>query len=760
MNLATITTLGFGISSGLYLAVAIASLMRRNFRGGMAYSLTVYAVVACFLALWQVAGRLGGLPFLRADFVLARFPLYGAFALAVFFYYLTRSFLRIDRMEWRGWIGGAIVLGGLIALDANVFLVEDVLLRGAGWFIERNNFIVFGLVCGWAAFTGAATWQTYRAYRQTEQPLHRNRLMYWLPALSLILLGDAMLFAQQTLTGAILHLVGAGIASYVTLVHRLPDVRRTARRMTGYLIVTLLSAIVYLAAFFVAQLALQALPGYSSFLPGAALAALVLAATLNILIGGVQRLVNRLVSGPRYDPSQTLSDYSSHISNILEIDRLAEVVLNTIKEAMEIRRGLLFRVDVEPGPDGQNGYHLRGIKGLGDAPVPSGRLAPNSPVAAYLRSEYNPLTQYDIDLLPRFRDTPLDEFMWFSNLAMDVYVPIYAKTNWIGLLALGPKASRDRYYDQDLAVLSTLADQTAVALENARLFDDLVRLNTDLHQAYSALDEANHQLAHLDKLKTDFINIISHELRTPLTIMLGYSEILITDPGVKQNPMQQQMVTGMHNGAVRLREIIESMFDVAKIDSRTLSLNPQPVPIGTLIQGVCDLLQRAVAERKLKLTIEDLRPLPPIEADVEALRKLFKHIITNAIKYTPDGGAIRIYGRMPSDKEIQITIHDSGIGIDPRFRELIFTKFYQTGEVALHSSGQTKFKGGGPGLGLAIARGIAEAHGGRIWAESPGYDEKANPGSQFHVTLPVKHHLTAIEQIEKKKTGPLAGPKV
>jgi signal transduction histidine kinase len=82
-------------------------------------------------------------------------------------------------------------------------------------------------------------------------------------------------------------------------------------------------------------------------------------------------------------------------------------------------------------------------------------------------------------------------------------------------------------------------------------------------------------------------------------------------------------------------------------------------------------------------------------------------------------------------------VSDTGIGIAREFQELIFMKFYQTGQVALHSSGRTKYKGGGPGLGLAIARGMVEAHGGRIWVESPGYDEAACPGSQFHVVLPV-----------------------
>jgi signal transduction histidine kinase len=128
-----------------------------------------------------------------------------------------------------------------------------------------------------------------------------------------------------------------------------------------------------------------------------------------------------------------------------------------------------------------------------------------------------------------------------------------------------------------------------------------------------------------------------------------------------------------------------------------------------------------------------------------ALQKVFYHLLINAIKYTPDGGKITISGRQaePNASDlprggVEIIVSDTGIGIDSRFHELIFAKFYQTGELELHSSGKTKFKGGGPGLGLAIARGIVEAHHGRIWVESPGYDEVKCPGSQFHVILPLR----------------------
>jgi len=136
-----------------------------------------------------------------------------------------------------------------------------------------------------------------------------------------------------------------------------------------------------------------------------------------------------------------------------------------------------------------------------------------------------------------------------------------------------------------------------------------------------------------------------------------------------------------------------------------------------------------------------LADLPICSGDPDLLYKVFDHLVNNAIKYTPDGGKITITGRAVQDDElgpcVEVSVDDTGIGIEPQDIDLIFEKFYRTGETALHSSGTTKFKGGGPGLGLAIAQGIVLAHGGRIWAESPGCDEETCPGSRFVVRLPI-----------------------
>jgi signal transduction histidine kinase len=115
-------------------------------------------------------------------------------------------------------------------------------------------------------------------------------------------------------------------------------------------------------------------------------------------------------------------------------------------------------------------------------------------------------------------------------------------------------------------------------------------------------------------------------------------------------------------------------------------------------------------------------------------------VIVNAIKFTPDGGTIHVSAASVKGERgdaCEIRIRDTGIGINDADREMIFEKLYQVGKVELHSSGRTKFKGGGPGLGLAIAAGIVKAHQGKIWVESPGYDEEKLPGSTFFVQIPL-----------------------
>src|SRR5574341_1059330 len=701
----------------LYLFIVVIALWRRDFRGREAYLLALYAGLASIWVLGQLGARQGWLAALRADF-LAHLPLYGALALAGVFLVLTRSFLRLSMLNWT--LRGLTALGILLPIlfDLNVFGFPAVLFSTRVLFVLRGNAAFVVLVAVWALFMGLTTRLTAEIHRRTHQPLHRNRISYWVPALGLMVCGDGLIFAGRAAIGGGLHLAGVCVATYAVSTHHLLDVRRAARLVLGNLTTAVLVVVLYLAGFVLLQTLLESASEYVLVLAEAALA-VALAFVSVPLRRTVERSVNQIIPAAGYDPARTVREYSQSVSNILDVDQLAQVALGLLRGALGAQHGALFLVDVERGEGGDAEFCLRRVGNRSQTDAAQGRLPAASPLADYLHGERRPLTQYDVDLLPRFRELSDDERAWLSGLEMDVYVPIYSKGNWIGLLALGPKVTHDRYFDEDLTLLSTLADQTTVALENARLVDNLFQLNRDLRKAYMALDQANQRLEQLDRTKSDFITVLSHELRTPLGLLLGYSQILADDPDLRARADYRQMLDGMHQGAVRLKEITESTLDMATIDNRTLKLYHAPAPLHPLIQKVCGGFEQAVADRKLRLEIRDeLGRLPNIEADVDLLGKVFYHLIVNAIKYTPDGGRIVISGRalgagnarLP-EGGVEVVVTDSGIGIDPRFQELIFTKFYQTGEVATHSSGKTKFKGGGPGLGLAIVRGIVEAHG-------------------------------------------------
>lgn len=286
---------------------------------------------------------------------------------------------------------------------------------------------------------------------------------------------------------------------------------------------------------------------------------------------------------------------------------------------------------------------------------------------------------------------------------------------------------------------------------------EITRFNQELEsrveERTAELEKAYQHLELLDRNKSDFIQVISHELRTPLTLIQGYSQMLLRDAEKQGDKARQQRAEGIVSGAQRLHEVVDGMLEIVKIDNRALQLHLTPISLPLLLDSIASNLAKSLQERQLTLTVDPMPTLPSIEADTEAIAKMLNHLLLNAIKYTPDGGSIRVSGQrldLPQEagEFVELVVTDTGIGIDREVQDLIFTKFYHVGEVAFHSSGKTKFKGGGPGLGLAIVKGIVEAHGGRIWVNSPGYDEEACPGSAFHIILPVVHTEFSTEILQ------------
>lgn len=367
-------------------------------------------------------------------------------------------------------------------------------------------------------------------------------------------------------------------------------------------------------------------------------------------------------------------------------------------------------------------------------------------IYGWIYRQKRPLAIPDVRTHPDWRqaDTLTPTRAWLG-------VPLIQDQQVVGILSLA-RETLVSYNDEEIRLATAFAEQAATALHNANLYGNLSRFNQQLEKQVvkrtQDLRDAYDQLEKLDRTKSDFISVAAHELRTPLTLLRGYSQMLLRDKLISGNDFQRELVMNIQAGETRLEKVVNAMIDMAKIDNRSLDLYHEPVSIPYILEKVIHSLRRSLEERKQVLQVEALNHLPAIEADPDALEKVFYHLIVNAIKYTPDGGKISVLGtthqngRQKSPHAIELVIRDNGIGIDEEYQELIFSKFYQTGEAAFHSTGHTKFKGGGPGLGLPIARGIIEAHRGKIWVYSLGYDEETLPGSEFHIELPVKQTRT------------------
>jgi signal transduction histidine kinase len=746
-----VTLIALLLEAVIYLAVLVNAIQRRNGQEFEALLLGVYTLAALALQAVEAMWRIGSLPQMDAR-SFQGLQVFGTFFLAFLFISIVRAFVRREGWSWL--LLGILWTLGLAVLSTNLAMFPEVIWTNGRLMLPREGLTLGWAIVGWLLFTFGAVGNVLGTLKQQRQPMHRNRLSYFLPVIFLLVVNDGLVLGGLTMTGNPLRLAAAVLMGYVVLTHNLPDARLILRRTLIYIVTTLLIIGFYMASTLGVQPLFRAIPNYNPVIVGAAIAIL-LALLFTPLLSLVQRLVDNLLHIDHADTGRTVHQYSETISNILDMQRLASVAVGLVIEAMQLQRGFLFLVDMETGEDGHRAYRLRAARTDGERQIKPISLDENNPIALHLARDMKPLLQYDLDLHSDYRGIAPLERQWFNLLEAEVYAPIFTNRRWIGLLALGAKLSGQRFSDEDLVTVSALANQTAVALENARLVENLLRLNTEVRQAYRDLDKANRGLERLDQTKSDFISIASHELRTPLTVIKGYTEMLLEDQQLGDN--LRQVVEALHRSTLRLHEIMDSLFDIAQIDARSLPMHMQAVDTASLVRDVGNGLRDMVATRRLSLTL-DLPSLPQVKADPNILRKVFSHLLNNAVKFTPDRGSILVNGKAvsPNGNElpnggIEIVVADTGVGVDPEFRDLIFTKFYQPGDVGKHSSSKSRFQGGGAGLGLALSKGIVEAHGGRIWVDSPGHDEAKFPGSKFHVLLP-------LSKPEEGKNIPMGGP--
>lgn len=316
----------------------------------------------------------------------------------------------------------------------------------------------------------------------------------------------------------------------------------------------------------------------------------------------------------------------------------------------------------------------------------------------------------------------------------------------MALIQSAPRAATVKSTSECTVLEMKKDDFETILSRSPRMAIDIIRITLDRIRSNDQrmimdLQKTNKVLRQLDRNKLEFILIAAHELRTPLTVLNGYVNVLRSFPEINSNAAVAEVAEGIMKGTNRMHKVVNMMLDLTRIGSETWKMASVPVPLSRIIEDLVRDFTQAAEERSIQITVMYADDTLEIKGDPEMIQKALYQLIVNAIKYTPDGGKIMITTRSTVMEDnspcVEIAVRDRGIGLDAEHHDLIFEKFYQVGDVALHSSGKTTFKGGGPGLGLALVRGVARAHGGKVWVESAGHDEVNFTGSTFYLQLPL-----------------------
>jgi signal transduction histidine kinase len=238
-----------------------------------------------------------------------------------------------------------------------------------------------------------------------------------------------------------------------------------------------------------------------------------------------------------------------------------------------------------------------------------------------------------------------------------------------------------------------------------------------------ALAGANSRLQELDRLKDAFLSMVTHELRTPLTVISGLAEMLDDSIYGALTPPQAERIGQIRAQAARLRQLVNDLLDLSKLESGMIRLRCEPLDPQALVLGALAPLEAVAAQAGVELGHEVGRDLPEVNCDGQRIEQVLTNLIANAVKFTPRGGRV-VVGAAATPGAMRFTVEDTGCGIPLGMRERIFDRFVQ---IHPHSDGWGK----GTGLGLAIVKHIVELHGGDVAVES-----EDGRGSRFSFTLP------------------------
>lgn len=519
------------------------------------------------------------------------------------------------------------------------------------------------------------------------------------------------LLGRQSYAAGTLLLVGTLPApvsfTFAILRYHLLDVDLVIRRSVAYAVLTagLLAFYLWLVSF--ASDVLGRAVGSLSYDLILFLSALLIGLIAVPLRRRVQIMIDRYFFGQVVNPEQVIVRWSQELGSHLRLADLAHILVNEVPREMGIEGACLLL------PGMEDGVLVPVLStGLGNQPTDA-----RSPLA---------IKQAVAQALPQteaisFAERPANgpdvqveqTLAAWRQAGIELVLPMSSAHQLVGVYLLGPKLPKLLYQRQELNLLRALANQAAVAISNARLYEQ-VRASSQVLEV--KVQQRTRELS-------DFLSVVSHELNTPITTLQGYTDLLLDRAAGPLTDRQSRFVENMRRSAQRLGRLVLDLSDVARIDAGRLTVQTEPFDLQLALEEALSCQHTLIEEKGLRLSVFLAPDASRIQGDPQRVVQILTNLLSNACRYTPAGGRIEISSRAV-DGMVETAVRDSGIGIRPEERERIFERFYRGGDPAVREQP-------GTGLGLSIAKSLVELQGGRIWFESvPGV------GTTFTFTLP------------------------
>lgn len=383
---------------------------------------------------------------------------------------------------------------------------------------------------------------------------------------------------------------------------------------------------------------------------------------------------------------ERIIEVSRVLNSTLNLEPLLHHIIQIATELTATEASSILLLDKKTGE-----LHFEAATGVKGQEVKPMVVPLDNSIAGWVIKEGEPLLIPDVRKDPRHYHQA-DDTTKFSTRSI-LGVPLRVKDKIIGVLEVLNKIDDQEFTQNDVETLTILAAQAAIAIENARLFQ-----------------------------QSDLLSEVVHELRTPLTSIRGYSKMLLLAEGIDQEKKLEFTET-IHREAGRLGQMINDFLDLARLESGRTHMAQEPVNMSEVISETLAVLQPQATERQISIALQVPETLPTIIGDPTRLKQVMVNLVSNAVKYNRDGGRVDIEAKVGGD-ELNVAVGDTGRGIAEEDLPHVFEKFYRIDD----PEQQTK----GTGLGLSIAKHIVEVHGGTISVQSV-----RGEGSTFSFTLPL-----------------------